>query len=154
MILNILSGPPEDTGLDRKTAESFCNLGAPRIVCGGTTARIISNYLQTEPVVKWESREADIPPYGVLPGIEMVCEGVFTLNALTSRLCSEKMNPTINSQFTVDRIKDFIFQCREIHFYYGSGKKKFSDEPDRSIVLAGLFEVLDKLGKTVRIHNL
>ena len=50
-----------------------------KIVCGGTTSKIIARYLNEEikPTLKYYS--SDVPPIAVIKGVDLVTEGVITL---------------------------------------------------------------------------
>ena len=49
-------------------------------MCGGTTANIVARSLGTELDVDVSTMTQELPPIGKIPGIELVTEGVITIN--------------------------------------------------------------------------
>ena len=43
-----------------------------KIVCGGTTSKIVANYLGEELKMELESKDKDVPPIGYIKGIDLV----------------------------------------------------------------------------------
>lgn len=79
IIVNLICGPPSDKENDEKFARSFINSEGIHIVCGGTTAKIISNMAKKKLEIK-KSDSSVTPPAYSIDGFEMVTEGVVTLN--------------------------------------------------------------------------
>ena len=76
----VFTGPPMDKNDDKKIAEQLVNFEGRKIVCGGTTGDIVARFLKKEIVIHKESIKHDIPPYFELEGVDLVTEGVLTLN--------------------------------------------------------------------------
>jgi hypothetical protein len=72
-------GPPHKAELDRVMAERFIAQPGAKVVCGGTTAKIISRELQRPLTVDLSSSARDVPPAGKIEGIDLVSEGVITI---------------------------------------------------------------------------
>ena len=79
-ILNIISGPPADKSKDAEFVRQFLDSEGVKIVCGGTTAKIVANYLGKKLYVKDDIYSNLVPPTYELEGIDLVTEGAVTLN--------------------------------------------------------------------------
>ena len=81
----LLSGPPVDKSRDSEIVNKFKNARGKKIICGGTTARIVSRELKK--IYKpGKIVDKDIPPVGYIEGVDLVTEGVITLQKATSIL--------------------------------------------------------------------
>ena len=59
---------------------------ARRIVCGGTSAAIVSRVLKRSLDISYDHEDPEIPPISFIDGIDLVTEGVLTLNRTLSLL--------------------------------------------------------------------
>ncbi|MDD3588398.1 MAG: SpoIIE family protein phosphatase [Thermoguttaceae bacterium] len=85
-VLRILTGPPFYMEHDREFALQACLGEEHTVICGGTTANILSRELNAtvEYDMKLCPKAGNLPPPALLPGIGLVTEGILTL----SRICS------------------------------------------------------------------
>lgn len=75
----ILVGPPKDPRHDRLVIEKLLKDKGQKIVCGGTTGNMVGKYLGCEVKVDLSACDDEVPPIGILPGIDLVTEGMLTL---------------------------------------------------------------------------
>jgi len=73
-------GPPVNRGDDEAVVERFLDFPGRKIVSGGTTAGMVGRALGKDVVVDLSSMTAKIPPTGRLDGVDLVTEGVHTVN--------------------------------------------------------------------------
>lgn len=85
-IVNVFSGPPENSSLDKHYINRFMNLEGSKIICGGTTANIFSRELKKELKTSLDYSDPKIPPIAYLDGFELVTEGVLTLKRVLDLL--------------------------------------------------------------------
>ena len=78
--VNLLVGPPANVEDNEKMMSLFFSKGGKHIVCGGTTSRIASEYLDKPLVTSAEFGDDDIPPMGSIEGVDLVTEGSLTIN--------------------------------------------------------------------------
>ncbi|WP_346354142.1 PP2C family protein-serine/threonine phosphatase [Azotosporobacter soli] len=88
--LILLTGPPSDSQYDERIVKRFLSFEGSKVIAGGTTANIVSRVLQKPLIVDYTCHNRDIPPTAVLEGIDLVTEGILTLNAATEKLLSGK----------------------------------------------------------------
>jgi len=78
--LLICTGPPYDEQKDRYLAEKVRDFQGKRVLCGGTTASIVSRELQRPLTVSLEMTDKELPPVSYMEGIDLVTEGILTLS--------------------------------------------------------------------------
>lgn len=75
----VISGPPYDTSRDREVAQLLAGFEGRTVVCGGTSAEIISRELGRPlhtPLIRGHSI---LPPVSEMEGVDLVTEGILTL---------------------------------------------------------------------------
>ncbi len=78
--LLICTGPPYDEKKDCYLAETVRDFKGKRVLCGGTTATIISRELKLPLQVSLEITDKELPPLSYMPGIDLITEGILTLS--------------------------------------------------------------------------
>lgn len=73
-------GPPVNRGEDEVVVNRFLDQPGRKILSGGTTAGIVGKALGKDVIVDLSSMTEKIPPTGKLDGVELVTEGVHTVN--------------------------------------------------------------------------
>lgn len=88
-------GPPVKPEDDSKMVNEFVSLPGKKIVCGGTTAKIIARETGVKLKVNLNSDWKSIPPAGNMDGVDLVTEGVITLTKTVELLDrpSDRMHP-------------------------------------------------------------
>lgn len=77
--VNILVGPPLDKNLDDYVVNKFMNEEGKKVICGGTTAQIVSRITEKEIVTSFNYIDPSIPPTAKIEGVDLTTEGVLTL---------------------------------------------------------------------------
>lgn len=77
---SFMIGPPVKREDDVAVVERFLAIPGRKIVSGGTTAGILAKILEKDVVVDLSTMTNKIPPTGKLEGIDLVSEGVHTVN--------------------------------------------------------------------------
>jgi hypothetical protein len=85
-VVNLLTGPPQDHTRDREIVNRFIKSPGKKIVCGGTTSEIVSRTIGKKVIVDQESESMIAPPRYDIEGIDLVTEGVVTLNQVYNLL--------------------------------------------------------------------
>jgi hypothetical protein len=78
--VNLFTGPPVDRDNDMPTVKRFLQLPGLKIVCGGTTAKLVAKYLNVPLEMESEPMSVIAPPRYGIKGINLVTEGAVTLN--------------------------------------------------------------------------
>jgi len=77
--LMICTGPPYEKSKDARLVRQLNEFKGKKIVCGGTTAGIISRGLQIPIKVDLQISDNELPPLSHIKGIDLVTEGILTL---------------------------------------------------------------------------
>ncbi len=72
---------------------------AKTIVCGGTSATIVSRVLGKRLDVSLDYVDPEIPPIAYMDGVDLVTEGVLTLNRVLQLLRRYVKNETVSEEF-------------------------------------------------------
>ena len=86
----VFSGPPFNKSLDGKYAKELAAFDGQKVICGGTTAKIVARELGLEVRPDLNSSSRFGPPTSLLEGIDLVTEGVLTLSQVLLALQSHK----------------------------------------------------------------
>ena len=78
-VVNIMVGPPADRADDRSYFTTFFEKEGMRIVCGGTTAKLVADYLGEEVAGIPGTGTEEVPAMSQIKGIDLVTEGLLTL---------------------------------------------------------------------------
>jgi len=78
--VTIFSGPPKATEKDIQVVHDLKHSYGKKVICGGTAANIYSRVMEEEIITNIENLDPDIPPYAIIKGVDLVTEGVLTLN--------------------------------------------------------------------------
>ncbi len=76
----VCSGPPFKESKDVILADMVDKYRGTKLICGGTTARILSRELKRDIVVDLKRDPAGLPPTSKMDGVDLITEGVLTLN--------------------------------------------------------------------------
>lgn len=79
-IVNILTGPPQNKADDARMVQDFMKQEGIKIVSGGITSQIVARELGTRLITSVGVLDPEIPPTAKIEGIDLVTEGVLTLN--------------------------------------------------------------------------
>lgn len=78
--VNIAVGPPKNRNDNHKMMSLFFAKEGKHIVCGGTTSTIAAEYLHEPIKMNYTSPDPEIPPISEVNGIDLVTEGIVTLD--------------------------------------------------------------------------
>ena len=84
--LMMMIGPPTDKSKDEEVVGRLMQFDGKKIVSGGTTASIVSRYLNKPINVDMSTLNSEIPPVARIEGVDLVTEGILTANAVAERL--------------------------------------------------------------------
>ena len=78
-VVNMLIGPPENKEDDNKVLKLFFSKNGKTVICGGSTASVVSKYLKKPMRVIQDSGNEEIPDMASIEGVDYVTEGIITL---------------------------------------------------------------------------
>ena len=161
-IVNIMVGPPADREDDRSYFETFFQKEGMHVVCGGTTAKLVADYLQTEVAGLPDSGTEEVPAMSEIKGIDLVTEGLLTLEKLVDYYDDFQedriyFNQIIKKKDGAAELFRVLFaEATEINFFFGNALNDnyTSLHIDREKKKKMALELIDHLkaeGKKVKI---
>lgn len=79
-LLTIMTGPPMDEQDDQKIVKRLLWGRGKKVISGGTTAQIFSRVTDRELHTTLDYFDPDVPPISKIQGVDLVTEGLLTLN--------------------------------------------------------------------------
>ena len=162
--VNILFGPPSNRDdADRMMALFFSKEGK-HIICGGTTSSIAAKYLGKPLKASLTFEASDVPPTAELEGVDLVTEGVITINKVIEYAKDFLADNTAYEYWSFKRdgaslICRYLFdEATDINFYVGRAINPAHQNPDLPInfnikmnLVRELSEAIEKMGKRVKV---
>lgn len=163
--INLMIGPPSDRNDCDKMVSLFLSKGGKRIVCGGTTSTIVSNYLNKPIIPNINYFDPEIPPTAAIEGIDLVTEGVITINRvneyakdyLKDNDSYKKWNYKQDGAALISRM--LFEEATDINFYVGRAINPAHQNPNLPInfnikmqLVNELSESLEKMGKKIKVN--
>lgn len=154
--LVMFTGPPRSPTLDAVAVKKLMDYPGTKVVCGGTTAKIVARELDQELTVELQYDDPEIPPCGTIPGIDLVTEGMLTLNRALTYLVENNI-PQRNDG--ASRVARLLSEADEIKIVTGLCINPAHQNPDlppglnlRAGTVKQLVGVLKQQGKIVDVE--
>lgn len=117
--LLLCTGPPYEKEKDKDLVTKVTGFNGKVILCGGTTADIVARELNKTIVDELIFEDPELPPESFLEGIDLVTEGILTLQKVNELLKTYK-NSVKLGKGPADKILKMIMESDEIHFIIGT----------------------------------
>ncbi|MDE7360951.1 MAG: serine/threonine-protein phosphatase [Oscillospiraceae bacterium] len=163
--MNLMIGPPSDRNDCDKMVSLFLSKGGKRIVCGGTTSTIVSQHLKKPIIPNINYFDPEIPPTATIEGIDLVTEGVITINRVNEYAKDYLTNNESYKQWNYKQdgaamISRMLFEeATDINFYVGRAVNPAHQNPNLPInfnikmqLVNELSESLKKMGKKIKVN--
>ncbi|HCR14572.1 SpoIIE family protein phosphatase [Solidesulfovibrio sp.] len=130
----ILTGPPYAAGRDKEFAEALEDFQGRKIICGGTTANIVSRELgrPIRDCLTAKGASCDIPPAAEMEGVDLVTEGILTLTR-TAQLLERDEVPREKNPAT--QLYEILLNSDSIEFVVGARINEAHQDPNLPIDL-------------------
>ncbi len=144
--LLLSSGPPFEKKKDTELARVVEKFNGKKIICGGTTADIVSRELSIPIEDTLEFDDPDLPPISYMEGIDLVTEGILTLSKTAGIL--ENYTPrTELGKGPADKIVREILESDEIHMLAGTAINVAHQDPNLPVELEIRRSVIKKIAR-------
>ena len=161
--MNMLFGPPGNRDDVNRMMSLFFAKEGKHIICGGTTSSLAAKWLN-KPLRPSLNYEGDIPPIAKLEGVDLVTEGVITVNRVVQyaqdfigdNTCYDEWS---NHKDGASLISQLLFEeATDINFYVGRAINPAHQNPDLPInfsikmnLVQELSAALQKMGKRIKV---
>ncbi|QUA51714.1 SpoIIE family protein phosphatase [Aristaeella lactis] len=161
--MNLLFGPPGNRDDVNRMMSLFFAKEGKHIVCGGTTSSLAAKWLN-KPLRPSLDFEGDIPPIAKLEGVDLVTEGVITVNRvvqyaedfIADNNCYDEWSNRKDGASMISRL--LFEEATDINFYVGRAINPAHQNPDLPInfsikmnLVQELSAALQKMGKRIKV---
>ncbi len=162
--MNILFGPPSNRDDCGRMMSLFFSKEGKHIICGGTTSTIAAKYLRRPLKASIEYEKSDVPPIAKIEGVDLVTEGVITVNKVLSYAEDYLSGNELYEEWSHRRdgaslICQLLFEeATDINFYVGRAMNPAHQNPDLPInfnikmkLVEELSRCLKQMGKRIKV---
>ena len=162
--MNILFGPPSNRDDCDRMMSLFFSKQGKHIICGGTTSSIAAKYLRKPLQATLNFEKSDVPPIAKLEGVDLVTEGVITMNKVIEYAKDYLGKNKLYEQWNYNRdgaslICQLLFEeATDINFYVGRAINPAHQNPDLPInfsikmnLVEELSQSLKEMGKRIKV---
>ncbi|MBQ8209342.1 MAG: SpoIIE family protein phosphatase [Clostridia bacterium] len=162
--MNMLFGPPSNRDDADRMMSLFFSKEGKHIICGGTTSSIAAKFLRKplKPTLNFE--QSDVPPIAELEGVDLVTEGVITVNKVLE-YAKDYLGENKHYEHWSFKKDGASLICRllfeeatDINFYVGRAINPAHQNPDLPInfnikmnLVEELSKCLKQMGKRIKV---
>ncbi len=162
--MNMLFGPPANRDDADRMMSLFFSKEGKHIICGGTTSSIAAKFLRKPLRASLNFEQSDIPPIAELEGVDLVTEGVITVNRVVE-YANDYLGENKHYEHWSFKKDGASLICRllfeeatDINFYVGKAINPAHQNPDLPInfnikmnLVEELSKCLKKMGKKIKV---
>ena len=154
--MNILFGPPSNRDDNERMMSLFFSKEGKHIICGGTTSSIAAKYLGKPLRASLDFAKSDIPPIAHIEGVDLVTEGVITVNRVLEYAKdylgeNEKYEEWNYNRDGAALICRLLFEeATDINFYVGRAINPAHQNPDLPINFSIKMNLVEELSKCLK----
>lgn len=145
--LLVLTGPPLSKDKDKEFAALATNFQGRKVICGGTTAKIIARELDRNLRVNLKDVFEDVAPISEMNGIDLITEGAITLSKALDCLNGEYFENRKNHP--VKLLTNILLESDIIEFAVGSKINEAHQEPNMPIELGFRRLLIKKIARAL-----
>lgn len=162
--MNLLFGPPRNRDDCDRMMSLFFSKEGKHIVCGGTTSSIAAKYLGKPVRATLNFEQSDVPPIAEIEGVDLVTEGVITINKVIEYAKDALSSNELYDQWSIkqdgaSKICRLLFEeATDINFYVGRAVNPAHQNPDLPInfnikmnLVEELSSCLKQMGKRIKV---
>ena len=162
--MNMLFGPPSNRDDADRMMSLFFSKEGKHIICGGTTSSIAAKFLHKPLRASLNFEMGDVPPIAEIEGVDLVTEGVITVNKVLEYAKDYLGENKFYSHWSYKRygaslICRLLFEeATDINFYVGRAVNPAHQNPDLPInfnikmnLVEELSACLKKMGKRIKV---
>ena len=162
--MNLMFGPPANRDDERKMMSIFFAKEGKHIISGGTTSTVAARYLGKPLVPNLNYLDPTIPPTATLEGVDLVTEGVVTVNRVLEYAKNYLKDNKSYEQWSykkdgASQMARLLFEeATDINFFVGRAINPAHQNPDLPIgfsikmqLVRELSDCMEKMGKRVKI---
>ncbi|MGV8827108.1 MAG: SpoIIE family protein phosphatase [Breznakibacter sp.] len=143
-LMMLVSGPPYHQAYDRMMAQKLQFFKGRKVICGGTTTKIISREWKCEVGMSLSGTDHHLPPEASMEGVDLITEGILTLGRVASLLESLKIGDLM-ARDPAEKLVKMLLDCDEIHILAGTRINQAHQDPALPVELEIRRNVIKKI---------
>lgn len=162
--MNMLFGPPSNRDDESRMMSLFFSKEGKHIICGGTTSSVAARYLGKPLKATLKFERSDVPPIAEIEGVDLVTEGVITVNRVVEYARDYLGDNELYEQWSIKKdgasmISRLLFEeATDINFYVGKAINPAHQNPELPInfnikmnLVEELSTCLKQMGKRIKV---
>lgn len=162
--MNMLFGPPSNRDDESRMMSLFFSKEGKHIICGGTTSSVAARYLGKPLKATLKFEHSDVPPIAEIEGVDLVTEGVITVNRVVEYARDYLKDNALYEQWSIKKdgasmISRLLFEeATDINFYVGKAINPAHQNPELPInfnikmnLVEELSTCLKQMGKRIKV---
>lgn len=151
--VTVMTGPAPNSGDDERMVETLLHSSrtAFKVVCGGTTAQIVSRVSGKSLETSIDYVDPRVPPVATIEGVDLVTEGILTLNLcyqlLRSAIDGDEMPRQIDGATLLAKQ---LWNAEEVSFLVGRAVNPAHANLEQLVHLAPRAHIIDKIARLLR----
>ncbi|MBQ4553612.1 MAG: serine/threonine-protein phosphatase [Spirochaetaceae bacterium] len=145
----VVTGPPVLKENDKVVAQLFDSFDGRKIVCGGTTANILSRELNRKINVILKDIDPVVPPISEMEGADMVTEGIITMGKV-SEILENGGNTDKMKRNAATRMVEMFLDSDRIHFAVGTKINEAHQDPNMPVELEIRRNIVKKIASLLQ----
>lgn len=127
--LLIVTGPPMDPTHDELLVKTIEEFDGKVIIAGGTTTQIVSRITGKKAKVDMKCWNKEVPPMSSMDGIDLVTEGMLTLNRTAQEL-EHRTLPNTLPNHAVRKFLELLMDSDQVSFLVGTKINEAHQDPN------------------------
>lgn len=151
--LLVITGPPFNKERDGELAELAENFTGRKVICGGTTANIVSRLLNRPVRVPLTQSHFDFPPAAEMDGFDLVTEGTVTL-AKTVEILERGVTTDTMRKMPANDLVTLMLQSDIGEFVVGTRINETHQDPNIPVELDLRRNIIRKIASLLETRHL
>ena len=166
----VMVGPASSPDMDAKQVRDLILTSGKKVVCGGTTSKIVARELGQRIDVVLKYYDEEVPPTAHIEGIDLVTEGILTLSAAEKRMKEylDEYEDNVRKKEILDLDKKdgatklvrlLVEECTDVVFMMGQANNPAHQNLDAPVslnikvrIVQNIATMLEKLGKHAEVE--
>ena len=166
----VMVGPASSPDMDAKQVRDLILTSGKKVVCGGTTSKIVARELGQRIDVELKYYDEEVPPTAHIEGIDLVTEGILTLSAAEKRMKDslDEYEDNVRKKEILDLAKKdgatklvrlLVEECTDVVFMMGQANNPAHQNLDAPVslnikvrIVQNIATMLEKLGKHAEVE--
>jgi hypothetical protein len=152
--LLVITGPPYNRERDVDLAELVRSFEGRKVICGGTTASIVSRLLNRPVTMPLDQFDPAIPPAAAMEGVDLVTEGTVTLAKVADNLERQRSSETSSAKNPVTDLVSLMLQSDIVEFIVGTRINEAHQDPSLPVELVLRRNIVRKIASLLETNYL